>query len=104
MERQQAHEASDQTLQNDHPGAGPNYLDIPLDIRISRAAHQFLDGKFKSIKAAQKAWHIENYYALYHRVKGRKPRSQNGGHNRLIQEEEELSLLAWCNWRISIGM
>ena len=50
-ERQQAHEASDQTLQNDHPGAGPNYLDIPLDIRISCAAHQFLDGKFKSIKA-----------------------------------------------------
>ena len=81
--------------------SGPTARDIPSEIRVSKAAEEYLGGKFDTIKAAARSWSLP-YTTLYGRVKGKKPRSLNGGKS-FLQPSEEASLLAWCNWRISIG-
>ena len=36
--------------------SGPTARDIPSEIRVSKAAEEYLDGKFDTIKAAARAW------------------------------------------------
>ena len=46
--------------------SGPTPRDIPSEIRVSKAAEEYLGGKFDTIKAAARSWSLP-YTTLYGR-------------------------------------
>jgi len=84
---------------------GPSIRDINKEVRVEKAVQEYRDGIYKNIKAACRAWDIEHkYFTVRGRLKGAHSRTENGGHNTLLLEDEELALLSWINLQISAGM
>ncbi|KAL8303038.1 hypothetical protein RB600_006766 [Gaeumannomyces tritici] len=72
------------------------------EARISAALEDLEAGVFRSAARAAKHYGI-SVRTLQRRRKGVGSRLSNGGHNKLLDEAENLALLAWVNWRTSIG-
>ncbi|KAL8332644.1 hypothetical protein RB593_002752 [Gaeumannomyces tritici] len=72
------------------------------EARLLAAVEDVKSGRFRSAARAAKHYGV-NERTLQRRLKGVGSRLDNGGHNKLLTEAEDLALLAWVNWRLSIG-
>ncbi|KAL8377084.1 hypothetical protein RB595_007971 [Gaeumannomyces hyphopodioides] len=72
------------------------------EARILAALADIDAGRFKTAARAARHYGIKAR-TLQRRRKGARSLSSNGGHNKALNEAEELALLAWVNWRQSIG-
>ncbi|KAL8325265.1 hypothetical protein RB597_008501 [Gaeumannomyces tritici] len=72
------------------------------EAHVLAALEDFDRGNFKSLAACARR-HGLTPRQLQRRRRGGSSTLQNGGHNKRITEAENLALLAWANWRQSIG-
>ncbi|KAL8366626.1 hypothetical protein RB595_010475 [Gaeumannomyces hyphopodioides] len=72
------------------------------EARVLAALNAFDQGNFKSLAACARQYGLTPRQ-LQRCRRGGGSRLSNGGHNKKLTEAEDLALLAWGNWRQSIG-
>jgi helix-turn-helix, Psq domain len=80
-----------------------NVDSVELEERLTGALKDYKAGRFKSYRAAARAWNVPKTTLNIERAKGRKPRNQAHEDEQILTAAEEKELARWIT-RLTIAL